>query len=282
MHRISMTSLAVAAITVGMAVSVSAAPVTFVVGGSANTASIQGAVDAFRTALGNPNNANAAGTIGGRREINWDGGGGVSATTPPVTPFNVFLDTRGGQFTTAGTGLTQATPDGLGVLVGNPTYATTFGTFSPLRLFAPVGSNITDGQFFIPGTGGSTPAAVSGFGAVFTDVDLANTTKIDFFGPGGFLLHSAFVPAGTVSSASLSFLGVVFNAGELISSIRITTGNAALGANDGSGVDVVAMDDFLYSEPVAVPAPGGLALFGLGVGLLLLNATRARGPHAVL
>ena len=52
---------------------------TFSVGGNASTASIQATVDAFRAALGNPNNGNAAGPLAsGRREINWDGGG------PPV------------------------------------------------------------------------------------------------------------------------------------------------------------------------------------------------------
>jgi hypothetical protein len=75
--------------------------------------SIQGTVDAFRAALGEPNNANNPGPLAtGRREINWDGGGGVDATTAPVTPFNVFLNTRGGQFTTPGTGLSQAPPLG--------------------------------------------------------------------------------------------------------------------------------------------------------------------------
>ena len=39
----------------------------------------------------------------GRREINWDGGDPtIMDTTPPVTPFNVFLNTRGSQFTTPG------------------------------------------------------------------------------------------------------------------------------------------------------------------------------------
>ena len=40
------------------------------------------------------------------------------------------------------------------------------------------------------------------------------------------------------------------------------------------------MDDFLYGEPVGVPAPGGVALFGLGVGLLLLRTVTARGKRA--
>ena len=248
-----------------------ASPMLFSVGGNNTTASIQNTVDAFRAALGSPNNGNAP---GGRREINWDGGG-ADTTTAPVTPFNVFLNTRGAQFTTPGTGLTQAPPSGgtdggLAVLFGNPTYGATFSAFSPLRLFVPVGSNITDGFFFIPGSNGTIPAAVSGFGAVFTDVDLTSTTQIQFFDANG-LLFSSFVTPGTVSDASLSFLGVVFNAGEQITKVRITTGTTALGPNDNpsAGVDVVAMDDFLYSEPRRIPEPSTLGLLALaGLGLL--------------
>jgi hypothetical protein len=46
-------------------------------------------------------------------------------------------------------------------------------------LFTPVGSNITDALFFVPGTNGAVPATVTGFGAVFTDVD-----QPDGSGPG--------------------------------------------------------------------------------------------------
>jgi hypothetical protein len=42
------------------------------------------------------------------------------------------------------------------VLFNNPTYGTIFSTFSPLRLFTPVGSNIPEALFFIPGTNGAT------------------------------------------------------------------------------------------------------------------------------
>ena len=142
--------------------------------------SIQGMVDEFRAALGEPNNANNPGPLAnGRREINWDGGGGVDTTTAPVTPFDVFLNTRGAQFTTPGMGLSQAPPSGgpqggLAGLFNNPTYGTSFSTFSPLRLFTPVGSNITEALFFVPGFNGAFPATVRGFGAVFTDVDEAD------------------------------------------------------------------------------------------------------------
>jgi hypothetical protein len=52
----------------------------------------------------------------------------------------------------------------------NPTYSSVFQTFSPQRLFTAVGSNILDVNFFVAGT--NTPASVSGFGSIFTDVDL--------------------------------------------------------------------------------------------------------------
>jgi hypothetical protein len=73
--------------------------------------SIQTTVDAFRDALGDPNGNNPPPLDrSGRREINWDGANppNVLDTTPPVTPFNTFLNTRGSQFTTPGIGLSQA------------------------------------------------------------------------------------------------------------------------------------------------------------------------------
>src|SRR5438093_4097026 len=78
-----------------------------------NAASIQSSVDALRAALGN-NNGNAAQPFPtGRREINWDGGSTTNdTTTAPVTPFDVFLNTRGARFTTRGTGLSHAPPAG--------------------------------------------------------------------------------------------------------------------------------------------------------------------------
>jgi hypothetical protein len=251
-------------------------PIVFQAAGP-NAASIQSTVDAFRAALGNPNNANNPGVLAtGRREINWDGGGGVDATTAPVTPFDVFLNTRGSRFTTRGDGLTQAPPSGgpqggLAGLFNNPTYGVIFSTFSPLRLFAPVGSNVTEGFFFVPGSNGEDPATVSGFGAVFTDVDQPDgsgpskkhgnreaSTLIEYFGTNNDddddhhhdqkrLLFSSFVPASP-GDGSLSFFGIVFEDAR-IARVRITSGNVALGRDDDRKHDVVAMDDFIYGEP---------------------------------
>jgi hypothetical protein len=134
-----------------------------------------------------------------------------------------------------------------------PSYATEFSTFSPVRVFTPLGSNITDATFFIPGSGGSKPATISGFGAIFSDVDVADATTLEFFGPGGNSLLTVAAPTGMQSSASLSFAGAIANSGERIERVRITTGNSALGPVDGgplAAIDVVVMDDFFYSEPL--------------------------------
>jgi len=235
-----------------------------------NAASIQSVVDAYRAALGNPNNGNAGSLLTGHREINWDGAGGVdTSTTPPANPFNVFLNTRGSQFTTPGVGFSQAPPSGgaqggLAVLFNNPSYATIFRPFSNFRLFTPVGSNITDALFFVPGSGGSIPASVSGFGAVFTDVDQPDgsgpgekhgnrgaSTLVEFFGANGELLFSSFVPASP-GDGNLSFFGVVFNDAR-ITRVRITTGDTAPGPDDDRKNDIVMMDDFIYGEPHALP-----------------------------
>jgi hypothetical protein len=235
-----------------------------------DAASIQGAVDAYRAALGNPNNGNNANNLDasglpiGRREINWDGGGAATVTTDPVTPFNVFLNTRGAQFTTPGKGLSQATPAGLAVLFDNPTYTTAFSTFSPQRLFTPVGSRFTEGLFFVPGTNGATPAAVTGFGAIFTDVDEPNgekggehhSTRIEYFDAEGHRLFTGFVPASP-GDGSLSFFGIVFDDAR-IARVRITTGDSRPGPDDegeghGPKKDIVMMDDFIYGEPQPLP-----------------------------
>jgi hypothetical protein len=217
-----------------------------------DAASIQSAVDAFRASLGD-NNLNNPGPIQkGRREINWDGGNpNLLATTAPVT--------------TPGLGLSQAPPSGgpqggLAVLFGNPTYATAFRAFSASRLFTPVGSNITEASFSIPGTNGNAPATVRGFGAVFTDVDQPDgsplsatgtthkaSTLIDYFDKNGRLIFSSSVAAAP-GDGNLSFFAIKFDDAR-IASVRIKTGDVAPGPNDNKQHDIVMMDDFIYGEP---------------------------------
>lgn len=248
------------------------APAVFQAAGP-NSASIQGTVTAFRAALGDPVNGNTTQELAsGRREINWDGGVPPSdVTTAPVYPFNTFLNTRGAQFTTPGLGLSQAPVSGgpqggLVGLFGNSTYATAFHAFSPLRVFTPVGSNITDAVFFVAGSNGQVRAAVTGFGVIFTDVDQPDgsgpgnkrgnrgaSTLVQFFGADGRLLFSSFVPASP-GNGGFSFFGIKFN-DPRIASVRITAGNTAPGPNDDNFNDVVMLDDFIYGEPHKLPHP---------------------------
>ena len=115
------------------------------------------------------------------------------------------------------------------------------------RLFAPIGTTKTNVRFFVPGT--EDRATVNGFGAVFTDVDRNNSTKIEVFDRYGRRIWWSYVPRGTQASKSLSFLGVKTTAD--IYEVRITTGNAPLSSSntDDRKRDIVVMDDFLYSEP---------------------------------
>jgi PEP-CTERM motif-containing protein len=241
---------------------------TFVVGGDSTTGSIQSTVDDFRAALGGANNGNNPGPInGGRREINWDGGGAAAATVSGNV-LTAFTNTRGSTFTTDGTGFLQTPVDDPALTNINPSYATTFTAFSPKRIFTPVTSNITDVTFSVPGTNGATAATVTGFGAIFLDVDLANTTRMEFFDSSGAQILSLNALPGTTTDGSFSFLGAAANSGERIAKVRITTGNSDLGASESpeSRVDVVAMDDFIYTEPRAVnvvPEPATAILAGL-------------------
>jgi hypothetical protein len=229
-----------------------------------NAQSIASTVDAYRAALGAPNADNPGPIQGGRREINWDGGG-VDVTTDPVNPFDGFLDRRGARFTTRGAGLVQAPPaggpeGGLAELFDNPSYAAIFAAFSPLRLFTSVDSNVTEAFFFVPGTNGADAATVAGFGAVFTDVDRPGggkkdrgraSTVVQYFDVDGKLLFDGSVPASP-GDASLSFFGVVFDDAR-IGSVRIVSGNKVPGLDDAGKSDVVMMDDFIYGEPQPLP-----------------------------
>jgi len=227
-----------------------------------NAASIQSTVDQFRAAFPGVNNGNLGPQASGRREINWDGGGS-SATSVGATPFEVFLITRGARITTPGTGFVQAPPSGLATLFVNPTYANIFSTFSPLRLFSPIDSNVPKVRFFLPG-GGDIPATTTGFGAVFTDVDRQgdgdddhgdhdgrrSATTIEYFDADGKRVYTAVVPASP-GNGTQSFFGAIFKETG-IARVRIVTGNAAPGPDDTKRRDIVMMDDFIYGEPKSI------------------------------
>lgn len=272
---------AVACLILALSGTAKAAPIVFSASGG-NPAAIQGQVDAFRAQLGTLN-ANVAGSFGtGRREINWDGVPDAFSA-PNNLPANFFNvnSPRGVVFSTPGSGFQVSANAGLSPIEFgniNPSYPALFATFSPQRLFTAIGSNITDVDFFVPGT--STDAATRGFGAVFTDVDITGSTSLTFFDLNDIVLGTFNVLASG-GNGGLSFLGVFFNDPlPLVGRVRITSGTGALGPNDvGQGVDLVVMDDFIYGEPIALaavatPAPASLPL--LASSLLLLGVLRRR------
>lgn len=206
-----------------------AAPILFE-GFGADAPAIQSVVDAFRGALGSPNDGNAPGPLAnGRREINWDGGG--LATTISPTPSDGFQNNRGALFTTSGTGFVQAPPSGLASAF-NSTYAG-FDVFSSARRFSPIGSTLTNVTFSIPGTNGGTPATVTGFGAVFSDVDSTANASVSLVNASGIPLGTFSVPA---ANDGLSFLGLLFP-GEAISQVQIISGNVPLGPAESGAID---------------------------------------------
>ena len=217
---------------------------------------IQTTVDNFRTALGALNSPDPVSLPDGRRQINWDAAP-AAVSAPNAFPgdffnFNANPRARGAEFTTPGTGfqLSGDVDDGTPIEFDNinATYSAEFTTFSAERLFTPIGSNIVEVRFFNPATGAA--ATSNGFGAVFTDIDLASTSKLEFFNKAGTLLHTM---DALTQDGGLSFIGATFTSFEVFR-VVITLGNIALGAstNDGGGNDVVVLDDFIYGEPQTI------------------------------
>lgn len=264
-----------------LALSVLAAPdinaqVVFSSSGS-NAAAVQSSIDLFRMALG-PLNANVAGSFGsGRREINWDGvpDGSAAPNGLAANFFNVNSP-RGVVFSTPGTGFQVSATAASGTPVNfgniNASYTSMFAPFSAQRLFTPIGSNITDVSFFVPGS--TTAATTSAFGVVFSDIDLAATTSLQFFDPLNNSL-GIFNALNFTGNQTFSFLGVQFINGERVSRVRITTGSQILTAGSNTG-DAVVMDDFIYAEPMVsvVPEPGTAVL--LAFGMLSIGALQRR------
>ena len=268
-----------AALILGIAATLPAQAVPVVTSASGpDAAAIQPAVDAFRASLGNLN-PNVVGSFGsGRREINWDGVPN-EFSSPNSFPATFFNDNspRGAFFLTPGTGFEVSAHAATGTPVRfgniNPSYPDLFTTFSAQKLFTAIGSNVLDVLFLATGT--VSTATVSGFGAVFTDVDLPGASTLEFFTADDQSLGVFSVPAAT-GDQTMSFLGVAFST-ERAHRVRITTGNTALSA--GTTGDVVALDDFIYSEPIAlstapIPEPSTTALLVLGLAAMAAKLRR--------
>ena len=211
-----------------------AAAATVFSGTSDNVAGLLPTVDAFRSALGNIN-PNVVGSFGtGRREINWDGVPDAFSA-PNALPGNFFNvnSPRGVVSSTPGTGfqVSASAASGTPIQFGNidATFPSIFEPFSPQRLFTAINSTIVDVNFFVPGT--TTAALTRGFGVIFSDVDLANTTSLMFFGINNELLGTFFAPE-IAGNETFSFLGVDFGSSQ-VGRVRITSGEMPSWANSG-------------------------------------------------
>lgn len=248
----TVTSTAPATVTIPQA------PTIFEISG-ATAADIKPTVDSYRKALGDNNGVGKPSTKG-RRQIDWDAVPD-KFSAPNFLPANFFNKNspRGAVFTTKGKAFqvsaNSSNPTNTRIKFGNinPALPGIFSTFSPQRLFTALESNIVIVRFFVPGTG--LRATVNGFGAVFTDVNDKDSTKIEYFDVNNKLLFSKNVLSGPTKS--LSFLGIRFNASK-ISKVRITSGNRIL---KDTSKDTVVMDDFIYGEPQTFPSNGNFLNF---------------------
>ncbi|MDZ4753495.1 MAG: hypothetical protein SGJ11_03250 [Phycisphaerae bacterium] len=231
--------------------------------GAGDSAAIAPALADFRAALGQLNANNPVCFGSGRREINWDA---VPDTlsSPNEFPGDFFNFTtpgraRGAAFSTDArahfqTSAKEVSPDGALVEFGNvdPNYVEQFSAFTPQRLFAPIGSTTTIGDFFVAGTVTLT-AGITGFGAVFTDVDVEGSTTITALAADGTVLGTVAAPA-TTGDGQFSFASIAVQGLPRIAKIHIISGNLPLAPGNiddaANGDDTVAMDDFIYGEPV--------------------------------
>jgi hypothetical protein len=205
----------------------------------------------FRNLLGNLNNT--TGLTSGRREVNWDGV--PDSLEGKSIPGDFFNPTEPGSQVSLQRGLVYAIADNARVSKTgfsdiNSNASSEFSSFSGNKTFSVVNANRWPVSFEVPGQ--NREASVKGFGAVFSDVDKANSTSIEFFN-GQASLGQFFVPPHN-NQNSFSFLAVYFpNA--VITEIHIShEGKLIDGEKDitqGGSRDLIVLDDFIYSEPLA-------------------------------
>lgn len=211
-------------------------------------------LDEFRNLLGDVLNT-TPGQVSGRREINWDGVPDqyITERIPsdffnPTAPGSPVSLQRGFQYS----GDVDARISANLFADKEASNAAEFSSFSGGKTFSAVSSNLWNVDFEVPGQ--AVAASVNGFGAVFSDVDDAASTSIEYFS-GNRSLGVFKVPVRSAGS-SHSFLGVYFPT-EKITKVTIRQGDAVVadGVKDisaGGSKDLVIMDDFLYNEPKAI------------------------------
>ncbi len=208
-------------------------------------------LEAFRQQVGTTLNS-STGVTGGRREINWDAVPSDLINNPlPGDFFNPTetdapMSRKRGLFYSAVGGEFIATNNGFASV--NSESSNQFTAFSGANSFANISSSLWDAEFRVAGS--ADLATVKGFGLVFSDVDKENNAFIEFFNEQKSL--GRFYAPAKNSISNFSFVGVYFKE-ELITKVRIGHEATILNNKDisnGGTSDLVAFDDFIYSEPV--------------------------------
>lgn len=226
---------------------------------AAHPAGLNHVVRRYKHALGGESNGNSPGPLPtGQRSINWD-----AAPLPFDMPFDFFnrVATRGAifhakanEFRVSNTNNASDIDDRFSSIIPHSA-AKQFRRFSPLRLFTPLLRNRVTVSFRVPAK--SAPATVTGFAAVFADVDNAHATSMRFFDRRGCLIARVRVPK---KDRGLSFAGIVVknwrgHTVPVVAKVAIKLGNVSfqrfgkLSHFARRFVDLVAMDDLFYGEP---------------------------------
>ncbi len=269
--------------------------------GGTNTSTTAGTANAallaFEAAISGPKNTAAAPQNGGFRTITWDGvkTDGTDAAAGPnstvvITPHTVGIPLDrfqgsgvyfGAVYAVSNDGFVDVNPS-----VGAPN-PTLLPAFSKPNTFAMFNDNGIDFKFVVPSATNSTivSAASRGFGAVFLNVEQANTTSIQYFN-GNQLLDTEFAPVG--GKGQPSFVGALFNS-PVVTRVVLTLGTDVIFKFDGTtvtsgpadsgsstGTNLVATDDWAFAEPV--PTANGLPIVTGAQGLN--HATVTVNPFA--
>ena len=215
----------------------------------AATGDINASLDQFRHLLGDQLNT-TPGQVTGRREANWDGvpeqllGKKLPADfLNPVGAQAAVSNQRGLIYSVGGN--FQVSKNNFAEI--NPTATNQFSSFSGDKSFANTSGSLWDVEFQVAGK--SEAAFVRGFGIVFSDVDLPNSTSMEFFSDQRSL-GKFFAPAK--QGSNFSFLGVYFKNEKVTRITVVHDGHLDQGQKDISDngpSDLVTMDNFLWNEP---------------------------------
>jgi hypothetical protein len=279
---------------------ITATPTSTFFGGGSGQPSAATALANFQAAIGGANNGAVPQPInGGFRVITWDGvkldgtdfGGGANTTV--ISPGNVVgiplnrFQTNGVYFgavyAVSGSDATGNTFTSV-----NPGVAGLFPPFSPKNTFAMFNDNGIDFKFVLPSAADSTIVSASsrGFGAIFENVELANTTSIQYFN-GNTLLDTEFAPVAGMGKQS--FVGALFSS-PVVTRVVLTLGTDVIFSFDGTTVkpgpfaddgvnhNLVTTDNWAFAEPVATP--NGLPIVTGAQGTTFAAATVTAVPGA--